>query len=215
VRDGSWASKGADSRSARSVRPAKNSGSARPRRYRPCHRRPRRGVPHAGHLQRGRAPQEAMRPTSTSPIRIELARQSDYLHRGVPRGGPDTRHLVSAAVIDALGPTGTLINVARGSGGRRAGADSRPLIDGRLGSWPHSTCSRASRARHRKVLGAVPMSSCSRTTAAPHWRRETAIGKLMIDNLSAHFAGPAFIDASTIASGVYSVRQWVRLIVCS
>ncbi len=31
------------------------------------------------------------------------------------KGGPDTRHLVSAAVIDALGPNGTLINVARGS----------------------------------------------------------------------------------------------------
>ena len=32
-----------------------------------------------------------------------------------PAGGPATRHLVSAAVLDALGPDGFLINVARGS----------------------------------------------------------------------------------------------------
>ena len=45
---------------------------------------------------------------------VEMARQSDYLM--VARdGGPETRHLVSAAVIDALGPNGTLINIARGS----------------------------------------------------------------------------------------------------
>ena len=38
---------------------------------------------------------------------VELARQSDYLMVAC-KGGPDTRHLVSAAVIDALGPQGTL-----------------------------------------------------------------------------------------------------------
>src|SRR5262249_28573983 len=45
---------------------------------------------------------------------IELARRSDYLMVAC-KGGPETRHLVSAAVIDALGPNGTLVNVARGS----------------------------------------------------------------------------------------------------
>src|SRR5262249_55463272 len=45
---------------------------------------------------------------------VELARQSDYLVVAC-KGGPETHHLVSAAVIDALGPEGTLINVARGS----------------------------------------------------------------------------------------------------
>ena len=45
---------------------------------------------------------------------VDLARQSDYLMVAC-KGGPETRHLVSAAVIDALGPKGTLINVARGS----------------------------------------------------------------------------------------------------
>src|SRR5262249_3289645 len=45
---------------------------------------------------------------------LALARESDVLM--VPcKGGPETQHLVSAAVISALGPEGTLINVARGS----------------------------------------------------------------------------------------------------
>ncbi len=42
----------------------------------------------------------------------ELARQSDDLMVAC-KGGPDTHRFVSAAVIDALGPKGTLINVAR------------------------------------------------------------------------------------------------------
>ena len=54
---------------------------------------------------------------------VELARQSDYLMVAC-KGGPETRHLVSKAVIDALGPKGTLINVARGTV-----VDEEALID--------------------------------------------------------------------------------------
>ena len=61
---------------------------------------------------------------------VELARQSDYLMVAC-KGGPDTHHLVSAAVIDALGPNGTLINVARGSVVDEA-ALVAALVDGRL-----------------------------------------------------------------------------------
>jgi lactate dehydrogenase-like 2-hydroxyacid dehydrogenase len=45
---------------------------------------------------------------------IELARWADILCVVTP-GGPATRHLVDARVMDALGPEGVLINVARGS----------------------------------------------------------------------------------------------------
>ena len=45
---------------------------------------------------------------------IELARWADFLVVIVP-GGAATRHLINAAVLDALGPEGFLINVARGS----------------------------------------------------------------------------------------------------
>src|SRR5262249_29649629 len=79
---------------------------------------------------------------------VELARQSDYLMVGC-KGGPDTRHLVSAAVIDALGPKGTLINVARGTV-----VDERALIGALAGSaTPRSTCSRASPARRPSCCG--------------------------------------------------------------
>ena len=45
---------------------------------------------------------------------LELAAQSDFLVLAVP-GGAATRHLVNAAVLDALGPNGWLINIARGT----------------------------------------------------------------------------------------------------
>ena len=47
------------------------------------------------------------------PHLVELAGQVDVLVVIVP-GGASTRGLVSAEVLDALGPNGVLINVARG-----------------------------------------------------------------------------------------------------
>jgi lactate dehydrogenase-like 2-hydroxyacid dehydrogenase len=78
----------------------------------------------------------------------QLARDSDILVLCAP-GGPATEHLVDAAVLDALGPQGYLVNVARGSvvkedeliaalaGGAIAGAaldvfDGEPDIDPRF-----------------------------------------------------------------------------------
>jgi lactate dehydrogenase-like 2-hydroxyacid dehydrogenase len=116
---------------------------------------------------------------------LELARQSDYLMVAC-KGGAETRHLVSAAVIDALGPKGTLINVARGSV-----VDEPALIaalsDGRLG---HAALD---------VFESEPVPSpeilkLPNVIVQPHHgsatlETRTAIGQLMIDNLSAHFAG--------------------------
>ncbi len=48
------------------------------------------------------------------PDLVELARASDVLIVITP-GGPETRHLINADVMNALGPDGILINVARGS----------------------------------------------------------------------------------------------------
>lgn len=45
---------------------------------------------------------------------VELARWADFLVI-ITAGGVGTRHLVNAEVLDALGPEGFLINVARGS----------------------------------------------------------------------------------------------------
>jgi lactate dehydrogenase-like 2-hydroxyacid dehydrogenase len=48
------------------------------------------------------------------PDLLAMARGVDVLIAIVP-GGPVTRHLVNAGVLDALGPSGIFINVARGS----------------------------------------------------------------------------------------------------
>jgi lactate dehydrogenase-like 2-hydroxyacid dehydrogenase len=59
------------------------------------------------------------RPQPDAPYRhypklIEMARDVDTLLLIVP-GGPSTRHLVNAEVLDALGPDGIVINMARGT----------------------------------------------------------------------------------------------------
>jgi lactate dehydrogenase-like 2-hydroxyacid dehydrogenase len=48
------------------------------------------------------------------PSLIDMAKASDVLIVVAP-GGPATRHVINAEVLDALGPDGVLINIARGS----------------------------------------------------------------------------------------------------
>jgi lactate dehydrogenase-like 2-hydroxyacid dehydrogenase len=115
----------------------------------------------------------------------ELARQSDYLMVAC-MGGPQTHHLVSAAVIDALGPTGTLVNVARGSVVDE-GALTEALREGRLGYAALDVFESAPNVRPE--LLALP-----NVIVQPHHGSATAearaaIGKLMIGNLVAHFEG--------------------------
>jgi lactate dehydrogenase-like 2-hydroxyacid dehydrogenase len=116
---------------------------------------------------------------------VELARRSDYLMVAC-KGGPETYRLVSAAVIDALGPTGTLINVARGSV-----VDEPALIaalaQGLLG---HAALD----VFESEPAPAAELLRLPNVIVQPHHgsgtvETRTAIGQLMIDNLSAHFAG--------------------------
>lgn len=48
------------------------------------------------------------------PTLLGLAQDSDYLVAACP-GGAATRHLINAAVLEALGPQGWFVNIARGS----------------------------------------------------------------------------------------------------
>ena len=116
---------------------------------------------------------------------VELARRSDFLMVAC-KGGPDTRHLVSTAVIEALGPEGTLINVARGSV-----VDENALVSalagGRLG---HAALDVFESEPHPSPL----LLELPNVIVQPHHgsgtvETRTAIGQLMIDNLDAHFAG--------------------------
>jgi len=62
---------------------------------------------------------------------VALAAESDFLVVITP-GGAGTRHLISARVIEALGPKGILVNVARGPVVDQA-ALVEALVSGRLG----------------------------------------------------------------------------------
>ena len=53
-------------------------------------------------------------PWQFEPALVELARWADTLVV-ITAGGAATRHLVNAEVLQALGPDGFLVNVARGS----------------------------------------------------------------------------------------------------
>jgi lactate dehydrogenase-like 2-hydroxyacid dehydrogenase len=64
------------------------------------------------------------------PVLRDLASWADFLILACP-GGPSTFHIVNAEVLDALGPEGFLVNVARGSV-VDTGALVAALADGRI-----------------------------------------------------------------------------------
>jgi lactate dehydrogenase-like 2-hydroxyacid dehydrogenase len=135
-------------------------------------------VIYSGPRRKSEAPYEYV------PDVVDLARQSDYLLVAC-KGGSETRHLVSAAVIDALGPTGTLVNVARGSV-----VDEPALIaalaDGRLGYAALDVFE--SEPNPSPALLQLPNVIVQPHQGSATVETRTAIGQLMIDNLSAHFA---------------------------
>lgn len=116
---------------------------------------------------------------------VELARDSDFLVVIVP-GGAATRHLIDRAVLDALGPKGTLINVARGSVVDET-ALVEALAEGRLGAAGLDVF--ANEPKVPETLFAM-----DNVVLLPHIGSATletraAMGQLVIDNLRAHFAG--------------------------
>jgi lactate dehydrogenase-like 2-hydroxyacid dehydrogenase len=60
-----------------------------------------------------RRPQAGV-PYKHYPVLVDMAREVDILVVIVP-GGAETRNMINAEVLEALGPTGIFINVARGS----------------------------------------------------------------------------------------------------
>ncbi len=115
----------------------------------------------------------------------EMARHSDVLMVAC-KGGPETQGLVSTAVIDALGPKGTLINVARGSVIDEP-ALIKALAEGRLGHAALDVF--ASEPDVSPELLKLPNVIVQPHHGSATIETRTAIGQLMIDNISAHFAG--------------------------
>ena len=124
-------------------------------------------------------------PYPYDPDPVTLAKNSDVLMVITP-GGPETSQLVNAQVLDALGPKGYLINIARGS------VVDEPVLLRYL--------------QEKKIAGAgldvfadeprVPPEFFTLDNAVlfPHVGSATvetrkAMGELQIENLRRHFAG--------------------------
>lgn len=120
---------------------------------------------------------------------VELARHSDFLFVTMAASAA-TRHVVSKDVIAALGPDGMLINISRASN-----IDEDALLD----------------ALESKTLGSAALDvfegepqlnprflQLDNVLVQPHHASGTietrkAMGKLVRDNLAAHFAGSALL----------------------
>jgi lactate dehydrogenase-like 2-hydroxyacid dehydrogenase len=120
---------------------------------------------------------------------VALAKESDLLIAACP-GGEATRGLVSRAVIEALGPKGTFVNIARGSV-----VDETALVDalkeGRLGSAGLDVFADEPRVPHAFfAMDNVVLQP--HVASATHLTRK-AMGQLVIDNLAAFFAGKPLV----------------------
>jgi lactate dehydrogenase-like 2-hydroxyacid dehydrogenase len=130
------------------------------------------------------------RPVADVPYRhypdlVELAKDSDFLVVIIP-ATPQTSKIVSKAVIEALGPTGILVNVARG-----AVVDEDALIEalqsGKLGGAGLDVFV-------NEPLGPPELFGMDNVTLQPHAASAThetrrVMSQLVLDNLDAKFGG--------------------------
>ncbi|MBN9588407.1 MAG: dihydrofolate reductase [Alphaproteobacteria bacterium 64-11] len=119
------------------------------------------------------------------PDLVALANDSDFLIVIIP-STPETQKIVSKEVIEALGPSGILVNVARG-----AVVDEDALVDalvsGRLGGAGLDVF--ANEPQVPEVLfGMDNVVLQPHVGSATHETRR-AMSQLVLDNLDAHFAG--------------------------
>lgn len=120
---------------------------------------------------------------------VALAQRSDFLFVTLAASAA-TRHIVGAKVIEALGPEGMLINISRASN-----IDEEALLNaletGKLGSAALDVFEGEPNLNPRFL-------SLPNVLLQPHHASGTietrkAMGKLVRDNLTAHFAGEALL----------------------
>ena len=120
---------------------------------------------------------------------VELAKESDLVIAACP-GGEATRGLVSRAVIEAIGPKGTFVNIARGSV-----VDEPALIEalqnGKLGSAGLDVF--ADEPRVPEAFLTMENAVLQPHVASATHQTRKAMGQLVIDNLAAHFAGKPLV----------------------
>lgn len=114
-----------------------------------------------------------------------LAQVSDFLILALP-GGPETRHVINAEVLAALGTTGFLINVARGSV-----VDEPALIQALK---TRQIAGAGLDVFEREPLADSPLMGMENVVLLPHIASATyemrhTMCEVVLDNLKAHFSG--------------------------
>jgi lactate dehydrogenase-like 2-hydroxyacid dehydrogenase len=129
--------------------------------------------------------EQAYQPYVFYPALETLARDVDWLVVVAP-GSASTRGIVSREVLEALGPKGALVNVARGSLVDE-GALVELLADGRLGGAALDVF--VDEPRVPEALMAMPNVVLSPHQGSATEKTRAAMGDLVVRNLAAHFAG--------------------------
>jgi len=133
---------------------------------------------------------------------LSLARESDFL-MVASSAGPDAKHLVNAAVLDALGPDGILINIARGSV-----VDEVALIaaleQGKIGGagldvFEHEPNVPPALFGRDDVVLLPHIASSTRETRSD-------MGRLVISNLEAWFAGKPLVTPTPESLAMLTAR---------
>jgi len=124
-------------------------------------------------------------PYRYEPDPVALARGVDFLIAACP-GGAATRGLVSRAVLEALGPQGLFVNIARGSV-----VDETALVEllvaGRLGAAGLDVF--ADEPNVPAALFALDQVVLQPHQASATHETRAAMGQLVVDNVAAFFAG--------------------------
>ncbi|MBX9468821.1 MAG: 2-hydroxyacid dehydrogenase [Rhizobium sp.] len=120
---------------------------------------------------------------------VALAQRSDFLFVTLAASAV-TRHIVGAKVIEALGPEGMLINISRASN-----IDEEALLEaletGKLGSAALDVFEGEPNLNPRFLT--LPNVLLQPHHASGTLETRQAMGKLVRDNLTAHFAGEALL----------------------
>jgi lactate dehydrogenase-like 2-hydroxyacid dehydrogenase len=116
---------------------------------------------------------------------VALARDVDCLMLTC-KGGPETAGLIGREVIEAVGPDGWLINVSRGSVVDEP-ALVEALVGGRLGAAGLDVF--ASEPRVPEALLGLDNVVLQPHQGSASEETRGAMGRLVLDNLEAHFAG--------------------------
>ncbi len=121
----------------------------------------------------------------------ELAQMSDILVIAAS-AGPSTKGIVDRAVLDALGSSGVLINVARGSVVNEAELVAA-LKEKRIAGAGLDVF--AEEPRVPEVLFDLDTVVLEPHQASATVETRMAMGQLVVDNVAAHFAGQALLTA--------------------